>query len=534
MIALAAPPVLDWTTLVAETRALVMPEVVLTLFGCLALILDVLLARKDHRLIAYTSLGGVALAAASTVSIWAVNRDALPRLGFFNMIVVDEFALVFKGVVLLALGLSIALSIRYLDIESEQRGEFYALMLFAGVGMTFVASGYDLLTLYVSLELMAISVYILVGYLKRSRASNEAALKYFLLGAFSSGVLLYGISLLYGLTGSTNLREIRDALPALAVAGPNGDARYLLLATIVLLAAGLCFKVAAVPFHMWAPDAYEGAPTPVTAFMSVGVKAASFALFARVFLDALPALRSSVGGPDGPAGWAVLLGIVAAITMTWGNLGALTQRNSKRLLAYSSISHAGFLLLGLVAGNETGYAGLVIYVIVYVAMNLGAFGVVIAMRRQGIEGDRVEDFAGLAARSPGLAVLMTIFLLSLGGIPPTAGFVGKFYLFYGLVRAGEPWLVALAVVAVLNTAVAAYYYFIFVKAMFMGEPDETAPAYETSGGVWTALGVAAIVTILAGVFPQPVIELSRRAVERLRPAPTSTVELPPPPARRTE
>lgn len=511
----AAQPVVDWTLLVGDARDLIMPELILTAFGCLALVLDILLPRERHRVVAYASLGGVGLSFASLVSLFVVNRHSLPRLGFFNMLVVDEFSLVFKGIALLALGLSIALAIRFLDVDGEQRGEFYSLMLFATVGMMFMASGYDLLSLYIALELMALSVYVLVGYLKRSRASNEAALKYFLLGAFSSGVLLYGMSLLYGLTGSTNLAEISSALPSLVVtgAGAEGDVRYLLLIAVILLAAGMCFKIAAVPFHMWAPDAYEGAPTPVTAFMSVGVKAASFALFARLFLDGIPGLRSIGTGVDSIPGWTVVLGIVAAVTMTWGNVGALTQTNVKRLLAYSSISHAGYVLLGLVAGNEMGYTGLVIYLLVYVAMNLGVFGVVIAMHRAGIEGDRLEDLNGLAQRAPGLAALMTIFLLGLGGIPPTAGFIGKFYLFYGLVQSGEPWMMRLALLALLNTAVSAYYYLLFVKSMYMGEAREDAPAYATSGSLWTAVAVSAILTIGIGVYPQPALSMSKKAIE---------------------
>ena len=514
---------MDWTALVADARDFAMPELILTAFGCLALVLDVVLPRRSHRLVAYAVLVGAALAFASVVVAWVAGEGGMPRYGFFEMVVLDEFALVFKGIVLVALAMSIALSIRFLDIEAEQRGEFYALMCFATVGMLFLACGYDLLSLYVSLELMSLSVYVLVGYLKSSRASNEAALKYFLLGAFSSGVLLYGMSLLYGLTGTTNLGRIAAALPGVVSAG-EGDARYLLLITVVLLAAGMCFKVAAVPFHMWAPDAYEGAPTPVTAFMSVGVKAASFALFARLFLEAMPSLRS-LEGPAGDSlpGWGLVIGLVAAVTMTWGNLGALTQRNAKRLLAYSSISHAGYLLLGLLAGNEAGYTGLVVYVIVYVFMNLGAFGVLIALHRRGIEGDRLEDFDGLAQRAPGLAALMTIFLLSLGGIPPMAGFIGKFYLFYGLVDTGDPWLVRLALLALLNTAVSAYYYLQFVKAMYMGEADEASPAYETSGGVWVAVAVAAVLTVGIGVYPQPALRISKRAIERVKPAATRTV-----------
>ncbi len=513
---LSAAAATTWVTLLGQARDLLMPEIILTAFGCLALVLAVTLPRENQRFVAYATLAGAVLSAVSLVSLFIVHGGELPIIGFSRMFVVDGFALVLKGLFLAALCVSTALSIKYLDIEGEQRGEYYALMAFATVGMMCLAGGNDLLSLYISLELMALSVYVLVGFTRRSRESNEASMKYFLLGSFSSAILLYGMSLLYGLTGSTNLSDISNALPALVLVPRSGapDVRYVLMVAVCLLAAGLFFKIAAAPFHMWAPDAYEGAPTPVAAFMSVGVKAASFALFARLFLDGIPGLRSlSDGGPGGLPGWGVLLAIAAAVSMTWGNIGALTQRNAKRLFAYSAVSHSGFLLLGLVAGNRTGYTGLVIYLAVYVAMNLGAFGVLITLHRRGIAGDRLEDFAGLAQRAPGLAAIMTLFLLSLGGIPPTAGFIGKFYMFYGLVETGDPWLIRLAILAVLNTVLSAYYYLQFVKGMFMGEPTEDAPAYATSPSLWAATGLAALVTLFAGIYPQPVISISERAIQ---------------------
>ena len=507
----------DFRTIALQTGQLIMPEVILAFFACAALVLDVILPRAQRRLIAWVSLAGVVLSSISlAIASSEVVSGGRSRLGFFDMIVVDKYAIAFKAIFLLGLGLSILLSIRYLDEEDEQRGEYYSLMLFSVVGMMFMASGTDLLTLFISLELMAIPVYILVGYFRRDRKSNEASMKYFLLGAFSSGVLLYGISLLYGLTGSTNLGEIAKALPIVAVADYNpfglpntsADMRYLALLSMLLMAAGMFFKVAAVPFHMWAPDAYEGAPTSITAFMSVGVKAASFAMFGRVFLYGLPGLRASFEGDPanqiaGIPGWAALLGLIAAITIVWGNLAALTQNNTKRLLAYSSISHAGYTLLGFIAGNETGYTGFIIYLLIYTVMNLGVFGVIIALRRRGIQGDRMEDLNGLMKKAPGLTVLMTIFLLSLGGIPPTAGFIGKFYLFAGLIETGNPWLVRLAILAVLMSAVSLYYYIRFIRAMYVegesvSEPVKLAPSMKV------ALGLAAALTIFIGIYPQPV------------------------------
>jgi NADH-quinone oxidoreductase subunit N len=387
--------------------------------------------------------------------------------------------------------------------------------------MMFMASGVDLLTLFISLELMAVSVYILVGYLKRDRKSNEASMKYFLLGASSSGVLLYGISLIYGLTGTTNLAKIVKALPNVAVAdytlfGAPADMRYMVLMAIVMIAAGMFFKVAAVPFHMWAPDAYEGAPTSVTAFMSVAVKAASFAMFGRIFLYGLPGtMRDQLPGdaargiPDLP-GWVALLGVVAAVTIVWGNLAALTQQNTKRLLAYSSISHAGFTLLGIIAGNREGYTGFIVYLFIYTLMNLGVFGCIIALRRRGIAGDRMEDLNGLMRKAPWLTVMMTIFLLSLGGIPPTAGFIGKFYLLAGLIKTGDPWLVRLAILAVVMSVVSLFYYIRFIRAMYI-EPETEPQPVRLGAPLQVALGLAALLVLYIGIFPQRVIDLTEKA-----------------------
>lgn len=509
-----------------QTAQLIMPEVILTLFACAALVLDVMLPRDRKQVVAWVSLAGVGFSLVSLGgAYYNVVRGGLSQKGFFDMIVLDTYAIVFKLMFLIGAGLSILLAIKYLEVESEQRGEYYALILFAVVGMMFMASGIDLLTLFISLELMAISVYILVGYLRRDQRSNEAAMKYFLLGAFSSGVLLYGISMIYGLTGSTNLADIASALPKVAVSNfnlyPNtpgstsADMRYLVLLSMILMAAGMFFKVAAVPFHMWAPDAYEGAPTSVTAFMSVAVKAASFAMFGRLFLYGMPDLRTAIQGDSvtGVAalpGWALLLGVVSAVTMVWGNLGALTQANTKRLLAYSSISHAGYTLLGLIAGNTTGYTGFIIYLFIYTVMNLGVFGCIIALRRRGIAGDRLEDLNGLMRKAPWLTVMMTIFLLSLGGIPPTAGFIGKFYLFAGLIETGNPWLVRLAVLAVVMSAVSLYYYIRFIRAMYI-EPSTEPQPIRLAPSLQVALGVAALLVMLMGIFPQRIIDLTQKA-----------------------
>jgi len=335
----------------------------------------------------------------------------------------------------------------------------------------------------------------MVGFLRGEKRSNEAAMKYLLLGAFSSGFLVYGFSLLYGLSGSTKLRDI-----AAAVAGRDAADPVLLLA-IVTTSVGLLFKVSAVPFHMWAPDAYEGAPTTVTAFLSVGSKAASFAFLLRIFLGPLAPAR---------AAWEPLLVVVALASLTVGNLAAITQQNLKRLLAYSSISHAGYMLLGLVAGNETGVKGIAIYLLVYTFMNLGVFLVLVAIRREGLPSENVDDLAGLMRKSPGYALLMMICLLSLAGIPPTAGCIGKYYIFLSLVEGGR---YVLAAVAALYVAVAIYYYFRIVRSMFISEVEESSPL-ETTFGVRVAAALTAIGTLGIGIFPEPVLRLASRSFIR--------------------
>jgi NADH-quinone oxidoreductase subunit N len=381
-------------------------------------------------------------------------------------------------------------SYKYLEIAGEHHGEYYGLILFAQAGMYFLATGTDLITLFIGLELMALCFYILVGFLRGERRSNEAAMKYLILGAFSSGFLAYGFSIMYGISGSTKLSDIAAAV---AQRDPWDPVVFLMMATT---SVGLLFKISAVPFHMWAPDAYEGAPTTVTAYLSVASKAASFAFLLRIFMGPLATVR--------PA-WEPLLVGIAIATMTVGNLAAITQSNIKRLLAYSSISHAGYMLLGLIAGNETGIKGISVYVLVYTFMNLGAFLVVIALRRKGVIGEDVEDLAGLVHKSPGYAVLMLVFLLSLAGIPPTAGFLGKYYIFLALIQTGH---YLLAVVATLYVAVAIYYYFRLVRSMFVGEVAEKAPV-TSSVGLRFALVASGIMTLLIGVYPEPFLQFAQ-------------------------
>src|SRR5882724_11665555 len=489
---------------------LIAPELILTVCACIALVMEVILPYRKSKVIAYFALIGVALASASLGAQWWYSRDLLPLDGFYGMIRIDGFALLFQAVFLVAAALAIAISTRYLDIEGEQHGEYYALVLFATVGMLFLACGYDLISLYVSLELMALTFYVLVAFTKREKRSNEAAMKYFLLGAFSSGILLYGMSLLYGVAGSTNVGElgrgIAEAVQTVQTTPPGESSlRPMLLLGMIALAAGLFFKIAAVPFHMWAPDAYEGAPTSVTAFLSTGSKAASFALYARIFFEALPSMRTD---------WAPLLGLVAAITIMVGNWAAVTQENSKRLLAYSSISNAGYLLLGLVAANSYGYIGLVVYLLVYTLMNMGAFAIIISLRRRGIIGDNVDDLTGLAQKSPAMAAMMAIFMLSLGGLPVTGGFIGKYFLFGGLIQRGsadgKSWYYWLAIWAIINTVVSFYYYARFIKVMYLGDRIADDKPLSLSPALQTALVVALVGVIFVGIYPQPIISLAQK------------------------
>lgn len=484
---------------------LIAPELILTVAACVALVMEVILPYRKSKLTAYFSLTGIALA---FVSLALQVSGPMPVEGFYGMVRIDGFAVLFRIIFLISAALAIGISTRFLDIEGEQHGEYYSLILFATVGMMFIACGHDLISLYISLELMALTFYVLVAFTKREKKSNEAAMKYFLLGAFSSGVLLYGMSLIYGVAGSTNISDIANSLsdivPKIQADQNFAGLRPLLLLGMIALGAGLFFKVAAVPFHMWAPDVYEGAPTSVTAFLSTGSKAASFALYARIFSEALPAMR---------ADWAPLLGLVAAITIMVGNWAAVTQENSKRLLAYSSISNAGYLLLALIANNEYGRIGLIVYLFVYTLMNMGAFGVIISLRRRGIIGDNVDDLTGLAHKAPLMAAMMAIFMLSLGGLPVTGGFIGKDFLFGGLIQQGatehKTWYYWLAGWAIINTVVSFAYYFRFIKVMYLGDRIADNKPLALSPALQVALAVSVIGIIILGVYPQPFIALAK-------------------------
>ncbi|HEX2340187.1 MAG TPA: NADH-quinone oxidoreductase subunit N [Vicinamibacterales bacterium] len=478
-----------------------LPELVLTAGALLLLGVDLVTPRNRQGVLAWVSLGILAATALAVAPIATANVTVSRGL-----VAVDGFGLFFKVVFLLSAAVTILMSAPYLQVEGARAGEYYFLILCATLGMMFMAGGIDLITIFIGLETMAVSFYILTGYIKPDRRSNEAAVKYFLLGAFSLGILLYGMSLLYGLTGSTHLRTIATEL-ATGGGGPT------LVLAVILLVAGVGFKIAAVPFHMWAPDVYEGAPTPVTAFLSVGSKAASFAMLLRIFLEGLPAFASSGLGVmfGAPLGWTTFFYILAVITMTVGNLAALTQSNMKRLLAYSSIAHAGYLLIGIVAATPRGVVATLIYLFVYAFMQLGAFAIVVMLHRQDQIGDELKDLSGLYLRRPGVAFAMLVFMLSLGGIPPTAGFMGKFWLFGAAIEAGYVWL---AVIGVLNSAISLYYYVRVVVFMWIKE-DAVGSAITLAPGIAVALAIAVAGTILLGIYPAPLFTFAEESAAAL-------------------
>jgi len=382
----------------------------------------------------------------------------------------------------------VLLSDDYLRSSRYSPWEYYSLLAFALCGMMFMVSGVNLATIYVGLELMSLSSYILAGYFKSELKSTEAAMKYFVLGAVSSAILLYGVSLIYGVTGTLNLMRIAGAMSTLV----TNDA---LMFGIMLLGAGLCFKIAAVPFHVWTPDVYEGAPTPITAFLSTASKSAAFAIFARIFYVGMHHFRLD---------WQYVLAIIAALSMIVGNFAAITQDNIKRMLAYSSIGHAGYVLLGIIAVNEMGLYGILVYSVVYIFATLGIWATVLMLAQHEYAGEKVADFEGLHHRAPLWAFAMFVFLLSLGGIPPTAGFIGKYFLFYAAVGAGFGWL---AVIAVLMSAVSMFFYLRIVMAMYLRDGKE-APVV-SSGALKLVAAICLAVTLLFGILPSPLVQQAK-------------------------
>ncbi len=481
----------------------ILPELLVMTAGCLVLVLDPLTPKDRKDWLAYVSLA--ALAAAFVVGYVLMGPlTGFPRRAFSGLYVLDAYGLFWKLLLIVVSALVILMAKAHLKLEEIDLPEFYAFILLSLSGMMVMVSGADLLVIYLGLELMSLSLYVMAGFKRYELRPLEAAAKYFILGSFSSGILLYGISLLFGRTGSTTLAGVREGIAAL----PSGDP--ILLLAMSLLIVGFGFKVAAVPFHMWTPDVYEGSPTSVTAYMAVASKAASFAAFIRVFMEALGGLKEE---------WRMLLIAVCVATMILGNVVAIVQTNIKRMLAYSSIAHAGYALIGVVVADAFGMASVMLYLAIYAFMNLGAFTVVTMLRRGGVEGDEIDDFSGLAKRNKWAALVMLLFMFSLAGIPPTGGFIAKFYVFMAAVGAHMP---ALAVLAVVFAAVSAYFYLRVVMVMYMREPGETAgtPGHDVrvvaSPATIVVLLVAAIGVIILGVFPDQLVKAAQSAILPLR------------------
>jgi NADH-quinone oxidoreductase subunit N len=472
--------------------AAIIPLLIVALSGAAAMLAEAFRQPDERMPIAGLGLIGLVGAAVASVFLWDTDRSS------FGVIRADNFSL-FINLILCVVGvLTMLFSNEVVERDRLPAGEYYALTLFAICGMMMMASATDLLVIFIALEILSLAVYVLTGIRRPSLSGAEAAFKYFLLGSFSSAFFLYGIAFLYAVAGSTRLEQVSVALSAQGAAAPP----TLAIIGVGLLAVGFAFKVSAVPFHMWTPDAYEGAPTIVTAFMSTGVKAAAFASFARVFLSPLEPLQDH---------WIPVLSAIAALTMIVGTVVGVVQTNIKRMLAYSSIAHAGYLLLGIIAANSSGKAAILFYLLTYAVTNLGALGIVALLGTPDNEHDELRHFAGLNRSRPGLAALMSVFLLSLGGFPPMAGFIGKWYIFQAAVEEGHYWL---AIIGVLTSVVSVFFYLRIVVMMYMTEgqdvhrPQVPAPAM-------AGLALATIAVFYLGVLPTAVLQLALDSISTI-------------------
>lgn len=456
----------------------VLPEMILTGAATAIMVLEPLTGAGRKRLLGYFGLLGFCAALAAAVAGYFLQGPA-----FSDTLYVDGYAVFFRVLVIVAGALATLVAFHHLRQEDAEHGEFYALTLYSVAGQCLMAAANELIVLFIALEISSISSYALAGFLRREKLANEAAAKYFLLGSFATAFLLYGVALIYGATGSTNLEAIREALP-------HTRAGVLVIAAAALMFVGFAFKVSAAPFHIWAPDVYQGAPAPVTAFLAAGPKAAAFAVFFRVYLGSFGLITSH---------WETVVWISALATMVVGNFAALTQTNLKRLLAYSSIAHAGYVLVALAAHSEAGASAAMYYLAVYVLMNIGAFAFVSYFARKGERWVGVDDLAGLAHRQPVVAAVFSLLVLSLIGVPPTGGFFAKFYVFRASLEAGLSWL---TILGLLNSAVAAYYYLRLLVAMYMKEPGESLldlPAMAPS--IRAVFWSTALATLALGLYP---------------------------------
>jgi NADH-quinone oxidoreductase subunit N len=465
--------------------SLLLTEILTAVIGILALVAGLVLPRRGHE-----SVGKLSVLALLLVLVYAIAHFTARQSFFSGIYLIDSYGSFFKILFLTAALLVMFNAGKYIERFRERSSEFYALMIFGTLGMMIMACAGDLITIYLGLELMTVSFYILTAYLLNDERSAEAGLKYLILGSVSSAVMLFGVSLIYALSGTTVIGDIAAKI----------HTQPALIAGVVMLAAGFAFKISAVPFHMWAPDIYQGAPIPVTTYLAVGSKAAGFAAMVRIFMIALPLSQFN---------WTLMLAVLAALTIIIGNLIAITQKDVKRLLAYSSIAQAGYILAGLVAANTYGLKGVLFYAMLYVFSNTGAFAVATAVEVDTGSTD-ISAFSGLSKRSPMLAAVMTVCMLSLAGIPPLAGFAGKFYLFSGAVQAGYLWL---AFIGLIMSMISVYYYLKVAKVMYIGEEANPDGKMEVSGSARFAMWICLLGTIFLGVYPAPLSNLAQTAIQ---------------------
>ena len=478
-----------------ESIRFFIPELVLIVFAVGAIILDLKIKSSEKEKVGYFALAGVVVTLIAVISLGSTERSL-----FLGMIRLDSFAVFFKVLILIATGATILFSIGSDELDQRTKGEYYALLIAVTLGMFLMASSTHLLMIYLSIEIVSLTFYILAGFLTHSPRSSEAAFKYITYGAVASGTMLFGLSLLFGLTGTGDVVEISNQLAELF--SQADFPKLTVLVSITFILAGVGYKIASVPFHMWSPDVYEGAPIPITALLSVASKSAGFALFIRLFY-------SSFRGADGTAtvDWALMLAVVSALTMTVGNLAALPQQNIKRLLAYSSIAHGGYLLMGGVLLTAEGVQAILFYLMVYLFMNLGAFFVVILIANE-VGSETIDGYRGLVYRAPLVAISMAIFLFSLTGIPPLAGFAGKWLLFAAVIKEELYWL---AIIGLLNSVISLFYYARIVKTMFFDTADDTDPVFFSFGNR-ALLVVFVVPTLIIGVFWNPLYQLSKASL----------------------
>jgi NADH-quinone oxidoreductase subunit N len=473
-----------------------LPQFVIVIAGMLIMLLEPFTAPERKSRLGQLAVVATAVAAYSLKFQWSTHALSL----FSGMLVIDNYSVFFQWLFLIITGISALVAMRFNERESTNRGEYYSLLLFACFGMFLMAASGDLILTFLGIEVLSIATYVLAGFKRDDIRSNESSLKYFLLGSFATAFLLYGIALIYGSTGSTNYQTIRE------IATLQGPPQITIIMGLGLLLVGFGFKVALVPFHAWTPDVYEGAPTPVTAFMTVGPKAAGFAALVRVLVQALPALGAEY--------WTSILWVLAILTMTLGNIVAIRQNNIKRMLAYSAIAHAGYILVGVVANTPAGFGAVLFYLVAYTVMNLGALSIVLSLSGKGDLRVNMEDYAGLARRAPFLSATLSLFLISLAGIPLTGGFIGKFYLFSAAVQKGY---IGLAIIGVLNSAISVYYYFRVMIMMYMREPAPGQPDPEpVSLPVLAIIAIAALWILWLGVYPAQILNLAANSTLALQ------------------